>query len=93
MHVLRWQAKYMHINFLPDRIFLLNHNEERSMMMMSPALSIKIYNISLKINKLNLFKMTLNCLISKIFYSKCLLNKKFLYFLFILILFYKKCNL
>ena len=50
MHLLRWQAKYMHRNFLPDRIFLLNHNEERSMMMMNPGVSIKIYNISLKIN-------------------------------------------
>ena len=48
MHVLRWQAKNMHINFLPDRILLLNHYEERSMMMMSPWLSIKIYNKSLK---------------------------------------------
>ena len=89
MHVLRRQVKYMHINFLPDRIFLLNHNEERSMMMISPALWIKIHNISLKINKLNLFKMVLNCLISKIFYSKCLLNKKFFHFLFILIFFIK----
>ena len=51
MHVLRDQAKNMHRNFLPDRIFLLNHNEERSVMMMSPGLSIKIYNVSLKINK------------------------------------------
>ena len=37
----------MHRIFLPDRIFLLNHNKERSMMTMSPGLSIKLYNISL----------------------------------------------
>ena len=58
MHVLRWQAKYMQGKFLLDRIFLLNHNEERSIMMMSPGSSIKIYNISLKINKFKLFKIT-----------------------------------
>ena len=44
----------MHVkNFLLDRIFLLNQNEERSMMM-SPGLSIKIYNKSPKINKLKI---------------------------------------
>ena len=47
MHVLRWQAKYMHRNFLIDRIFLLDHNEERSMMLMNPGLSIKKYIIYL----------------------------------------------
>ena len=46
-----------------DRIFLLRLNEELSMMIMSPGLSIKIYNISLKINKLKLFQMMLNSLI------------------------------
>ena len=45
---------YMHINFLPDRILQFNHYEERSMIMTSPWLSIKIYNKFLKINKFNL---------------------------------------
>ena len=40
-------------NFLPDRIFLLNHYEELSLMMMCLLRSIKIYYKSLKINKLN----------------------------------------
>ena len=44
MHVLRLQSNNMQRIFLPDRIFLSNHNDERSMMMMSPGLSIKIYN-------------------------------------------------
>ena len=48
MHVLRWQAKNMHRNFLPDLIFLFNHNEERTiMMMMNPWLSIQFNSIYL----------------------------------------------
>ena len=45
MHVLRWYAKYTHINILPDHVLLVNHNSERSMMMINPGLSIKIKNI------------------------------------------------
>ena len=36
MHVLRWQDKYIQRNLTSDRIFLLYHNEERSMIKMSP---------------------------------------------------------
>ena len=41
MNVLRWKAKYTHRKVLTDRDFLFNHNEEHSLMMMSPGLSIK----------------------------------------------------
>ena len=69
----------MHRNFLPDRIFLLNYYEERSMIMMSPLLSIKIYNKSLKINNYKLFQMVFNCLISEILFSKSVFHKKIIY--------------
>ena len=43
MHVLRWLLKNTHRNFLPDRVFLINHNKERSMVALIPLEYFKIH--------------------------------------------------